>query len=110
MPGLFKNRMFSTSLVLGVLVSMTMFGSLMFLPVYVQGVVGLNAQDSGWVMAPMMISFIVGSIISGQIMSRPGRYRTLAWISGAVIIPVGQRPLGSFSLSAHGTSGDIRRQ
>ena len=85
-PVLFKNRIFSTSLILGVLVSMTMFGSIMFLPVYVQGVLGLNAQGSGWVMAPMMISFIVGSIVSGQIMSRTGRYRALAWISGAVIV------------------------
>lgn len=34
-PMLFSNRVFSTSLVLGVLVSMTMFGSLVFLPVYV---------------------------------------------------------------------------
>jgi EmrB/QacA subfamily drug resistance transporter len=85
-PALFKNRIFSTSLILGILVGMTMFGSIMFLPVYVQGVLGLNAQGSGWVMTPMMISFIVGSIVSGQIMSRTGRYRVLAWISGAVIV------------------------
>ncbi len=85
-PVLFKNRIFSTSLILGVLIGMTMFGSIMFLPVYVQGVIGLNAQGSGWVMAPMMISFIVGSIVSGQIMSRTGRYRVLAWVSGAVIV------------------------
>lgn len=85
-PVLFKNRIFSTSLILGVLVSMTMFGSIMFLPVYIQGVLGLNAQGSGWVMAPMMISFIVGSILSGQIMSRSGRYKVLAWLSGAVIV------------------------
>ncbi|QQE81476.1 MFS transporter [Alicyclobacillus sp. SO9] len=85
-PVLFKNRIFSTSLVLGVLVAMTMFGSIMFLPVYVQGVLGLNAQGSGWVMAPMMLSFIAGSIVAGQLMSRTGRYKVLAWISGAVIV------------------------
>jgi len=85
-PTLFKNRIFSTSLILGVLVGMTMFGSLMFLPVYVQGVLGLNAQSSGWVMAPMMIGFIVGSVVSGQVMSRTGRYKYLAWLSGAVIV------------------------
>ncbi|MCQ6281644.1 MDR family MFS transporter [Bacillus sp. EB600] len=85
-PALFKNRIFSTSLILGVLVGMTMFGSLIFLPVYVQGVIGLNAQSSGWVMSPMMLGFIFGSIVSGQIMSRTGRYRYLAWCSGAVIV------------------------
>lgn len=85
-PVLFKNRIFSTSLILGILVGMTMFGSIMFLPVYVQGVIGLNAQNSGWVMSPMMIGFIVGSMVSGQVMSRTGRYKYLAWVSGAVIV------------------------
>ncbi|MDP4171815.1 MAG: MFS transporter, partial [Bacillota bacterium] len=85
-PTLFKNRIFSTSLILGVLVGMTMFGSLMFLPIYVQGVIGLNAQRSGWVMSPMMIGFIFGSVVSGQVMSKTGRYKYLAWGSGAVIV------------------------
>lgn len=85
-PSLFKNRIFSTSLVLGVLVGMTMFGSLMFLPIYVQGVLGLNAQSSGWVMTPMMVGFIVGSVVSGQVMSKTGRYKYLAWLSGAIIV------------------------
>jgi MFS family permease len=84
-PALFKNRIFSTSLILGVLVGMTMYGSLMFLPIYVQGVIGLSAQSSGWVMSPMMIGFIAGSMISGQIMSRTGRYKILAVFSGAVL-------------------------
>ncbi len=95
-PVLFKNRIFTTSLILSVLVGMTMFGSIMFLPVYVQGVIGLNAQGSGWVMAPMMISFIIGSIISGQFMSKTGRYRSLAWVSGIVIV------LGSYLLNQLG--------
>ncbi|MCM2533216.1 MFS transporter [Neobacillus pocheonensis] len=85
-PSLFKNRIFSTSLILGVLIGMTMFGSLMFLPIYVQGVLGLNVQSSGWVMSPMMLGFIVGSIVAGQIMSKTGRYKYLAWLSGAVIV------------------------
>lgn len=85
-PSLFKNRIFTTSLILGVLIGMTMFGSLMFLPIYVQGVIGLNAQSSGWVMSPMMLGFIVGSMISGQVMSRTGRYKYLAWLSGAIIV------------------------
>lgn len=85
-PSLFQNRIFTTSLILGVLIGMTMFGSLMFLPIFVQGVIGLNAQSSGWVMAPMMVGFIVGSMVSGQMMSRTGRYKHLAWVSGAIIV------------------------
>lgn len=85
-PSLFKNRIFSTSLILGILVGMTMFGSIMFLPLFVQGVLGLNAQNSGWVMSPMMLGFIVGSMVSGQVMSKTGRYKYLSWVSGAVIV------------------------
>ncbi|WP_206918341.1 MDR family MFS transporter [Alicyclobacillus suci] len=92
-PKLFKNRVFSTSLILGILVAMTMYGSLMFLPIYVQGVIGLSAQNSGWVMSPMMIGFIVGSMVSGQIMSRTGRYKILAVFSGAILV------VGSFLLN-----------
>ena len=103
-PSLFKNRIFSTSLILGILIGMTMFGSLMFLPVFVQGVIGLNAQDSGWVMTPMMIGFIVGSIVSGQVMSRTGRYKFLAWISGAVIV-VGSLLLNQ--MNVHTTWGTV---
>lgn len=92
-PWLFKNRIFSTSLVLGLFVGMSMFGSLFFLPLYVQGVIGLNPQHSGLVMSPMMIAFIVGSIISGQIMSKTGRYKVLAIFSAAVLV------VGSFLLT-----------
>lgn len=85
-PTLFKNRIFSTSLILGILVGMTMFGSLMFLPIFVQGVIGLNAQNSGWVMTPMMAGFMIGSIVAGQVMSKTGRYKYLAITSGAIVI------------------------
>lgn len=91
-PELFRNRIFSTSLVLGILMSMAMFGSMMFLPIYVQGVVGLNAQHSGLVMSPMMFSFIAGAIVSGQIMTRTGRYKVLAIVSGFTLA------VGSFLL------------
>lgn len=85
-PALFKSRIFSTSLILGIFISMAMFGSLMYLPTYVQGVIGLNAQGSGLLLSPMMIAFILGSVVSGQIMTRTGRYRRLANVSGAVLI------------------------
>jgi EmrB/QacA subfamily drug resistance transporter len=99
-PDLFRNRIFSVSLVLGVLVSMSMFGSLMFLPLYVQGVVGMNAEQSGWVMSPMMLSFITGSIISGQIMSKTGKYKLLAIVS-AIIGAVGSWMLTRLDINTH---------
>jgi len=41
-------------------------------------VLGQTATDSGAVITPMMLSFIVGSIAGGQIMARTGRYKLLS--------------------------------
>lgn len=87
-PELFKNRIFNESLMLGLLVSMGMFGSLMFLPLFIQVVVGLTAQYSGVVLTPMMLSFIIGSVISGILISKTGKYKFLA-IIGAIFMFIG---------------------
>ena len=86
---------------------MTMFGSLMFLPVFVQGVLGLNATNSGWVMTPMMAGFMIGAIVTGQVMSKTGRYKYLAWISGAIVI-VGSLLLNQMNI--HTTMDDSFNQ
>ena len=85
-PALFNNPIFSSTIVVGLMLSMGLFGSLMFLPLFVQGVMGLSALGSGAVLTPMMLAFIVGSIVSGQIMTHTGRYKLQARISAAVMI------------------------
>ena len=84
-PQLFNKPIFTTTVVIALFVTMGMFGTLMFLPLYVQGVVGLSAQSSGEVLTPMMLSFIVGSVGSGWLMTRTGRYKVLA-ILGALFM------------------------
>jgi len=76
-PSFFRNRIFALSVLIAFLVNMGMFGALTFVPLFVQGVVGKTAQDSGIVLAPMMLSFVAGSAIGGQMVSRSGRYRLL---------------------------------
>lgn len=85
-PELFNNRIFSTSLILGMFVAMSMFGTIMFLPLFMQGVLALNAQNSGLLMSPMMISFIGGAVITGQLMSRTGKYKIVSHIGGAFVL------------------------
>jgi EmrB/QacA subfamily drug resistance transporter len=84
----FQVPVFLATNVIGLLMTMGMFGVMLFLPVYVQGVLGMSAQNSGAIMTPMMLSFIAGSLISGQLMTRTGRYRTLA-LAGAVVMCAG---------------------
>ncbi|KSV18909.1 multidrug MFS transporter [Dehalococcoides mccartyi] len=76
--GLFKTRIFSVSAVTLFLTSMGMFGALLYITVFAQGVVGVSATSSGLILAPMMLSVVIASAISGQIISRTGNYKILA--------------------------------
>jgi EmrB/QacA subfamily drug resistance transporter len=85
-PGLFKNRTFSVSSIAGFVAMAGMFGAIMFLPLFVQGVLGDNATNSGLVLTPLMLGFIASAIISGQILSRTGRYKWMILISFVITI------------------------
>lgn len=87
-PALFKNRTFSISVLATFLTAAGMFGAIIYLPLFVQGVLGNSATSSGAVTTPMMIGFIVSSIAGGQILSRTGRYKVLA-IGGFAVAAVG---------------------
>ena len=84
----FANSVFLATNVISLLMTMGMFGVMLFLPVYVQGVIGMSAQNSGAIMTPMMLSFIVGALVSGQLMTRTGQYKGLA-IGGGVLMVIG---------------------
>jgi EmrB/QacA subfamily drug resistance transporter len=95
-PGLFKNRTFSVSSMAGFIAMAGMFGAIMFLPLFVQGVLGDSATNSGLVLTPLMLGFIASSIIGGQILSRTGRYKWMIIISFVITI------LGLYLLSTMG--------
>lgn len=65
-----------------------MFGALLFIPLFIQGVAGASAANSGTVLTPLMLMAIAGSVASGQFLSRWGRYRYIA-MAGIVFMLVG---------------------
>ncbi|NYF09121.1 EmrB/QacA subfamily drug resistance transporter [Leifsonia sp. AK011] len=71
---LFKNATFSMATVLGVLVGFGMFGAMMTIPLYYQLVSGATPTESGFLMLPMILGLMISSIVSGQIISRTGKY------------------------------------
>jgi EmrB/QacA subfamily drug resistance transporter len=87
-PRLFKNSIFLVSVIAMFLVSAGMFGAILYLPLFVQGVLGDSATNSGIVLTPMMIGFMVSSIVGGQLLSRTGRYKILA-IFGFIVAAAG---------------------
>jgi EmrB/QacA subfamily drug resistance transporter len=85
-PQFFTVRLFSVANAVGLLLSVAMFGTLLFVPLYVQGVLQFSPQNSGIIITPMMISFIVGALAAGQIMTRTGRYKVLALVGAAAMV------------------------
>lgn len=85
---LFKARSFSATVVAGFLVNMAFLGMMMFMPLYMQLVQGVSATSSGFAMLPLMAGLLVGSVASGRLVSRTGRYR-LFLIGGAVVLCIG---------------------
>jgi EmrB/QacA subfamily drug resistance transporter len=67
------------------LVAMCMFGTISFVPLFVQGVIGTSATASGVVLTPMMLGAVTMSIVSGQWVSRTGRYKANA-LAGPVVL------------------------
>lgn len=86
--GLFRNRIFLVSAIVTFLMGIAMFGALSYIPLFVQGVIGSSATNSGLVTMPMMIAMAIASAIAGQIMSRLGHYRLLG-VAGLAIMAGG---------------------
>jgi EmrB/QacA subfamily drug resistance transporter len=99
---LFRNRIFTTSVIITFLTSMGMFGAILYIPLFVQVALGDTATSSGVVLTPMMIGLIIVSIVSGLVLSRTGRYKILA-IVGTGITTIGMFLLGHMTASTdHG--------
>src|SRR5436309_8330626 len=70
---LFRNRIFVVSSAVGFIIGIALFGSITFLPLFLQIVRGRNPTSSGLQLTPMMAGLLLTSIVGGQIISRTGR-------------------------------------
>ncbi len=87
-PRLFRNRVFSISSTMAFVVGFAMFGSITFLPLYLQVVDGVSPTMSGVRLLPMVGGLLLTSIGSGQVISRTGRYKVFP-ILGTALMTLG---------------------
>ncbi|MGI8608481.1 MAG: MDR family MFS transporter [Candidatus Dormibacteria bacterium] len=87
-PQLFKSSIFSLAVIVTFIVGVGMFGTIIYVPLFLQGVVGVKATNSGLLLLPLMAGLMAGSIGGGQIMSRTGRYKVQGTI-GFVFMAAG---------------------
>lgn len=84
---LFRNSIFTIANIYGFVMGLAMFGGIIFLPLYFQGVMGMSAMRSGFAMIPMVFGILSMSIISGLLITHFGKYKIFP-VTGAVIIAV----------------------
>lgn len=75
---LFRNSVFTISNVSGFFMGVGMFGTIMYMPVFIQGVMGVSATQTGFIMMVMTLSNVTGSAICGQLMTLTGKYKRFA--------------------------------
>jgi EmrB/QacA subfamily drug resistance transporter len=95
---LFRNRTFVVTSAVGFIVGLALFGSVTFLPLYLQVVKGHTPTVSGLLLTPMMGGVLVTSIVSGNLISRYGRYRRFP-IAGTAVATVGLYLLSRLTVS-----------
>lgn len=79
---LFGDPIFTVGSTLGFLTGCGLFGSVIFLPLFLQVVTGVSALGSGLLLLPLTAGVVTGSVGSGRIISRTGRYR--GWPAGGL--------------------------
>ncbi len=94
---LFRNQIFTAGALLSLTVGFALFGAIIYLPLFIQAVLGQTATSSGAATTPLMVTLAIGAVLVGFLIARVGRYQIFS-IIGAVILTIGM-----FLLSRMGT-------
>ncbi|MEV7559058.1 MFS transporter [Streptomyces sp. NPDC089795] len=86
--GLFRIRTFTLCSAISFVVGFAMFGAMVYLPTFLQVVQGVSPTMSGVHMLPMVIGMLLTSTVSGQIVSRTGRWKVFP-IAGTAVTALG---------------------
>jgi EmrB/QacA subfamily drug resistance transporter len=83
--GLFRIRTVGVASSASVLIGIAMFGGLALIPLYLQIVNGSTPTEAGLQLLPLVLGIMIGSVSSGQVISRTGRYRSFPVIGTALL-------------------------
>ncbi|MER5969117.1 MFS transporter [Streptomyces sp. NPDC002055] len=85
---LFRDGVFTMTGLIGMVIGVALFGAASYLPTFLQMVDGASATESGLLMLPMMGGIVLASVLSGQMISRTGRYKVYP-VTGCAVSMVG---------------------
>jgi EmrB/QacA subfamily drug resistance transporter len=82
---LLGNRVFAVAAAISFLLGTSMFGAISFIPMFVQGVLGASATNSGLITMPLTVALALSSTLGGQVIARLGRYKLVNLLGLAVV-------------------------
>jgi EmrB/QacA subfamily drug resistance transporter len=91
---LFRNRVVTVSVAIGFLAGVSMFGVISFVPLFAQGALGASATEAGSLLTPLMLSWVLMSIVGGRLLLKVG-YRPTS-IVGFALLTLGYAFLSTF--------------
>ncbi|GAB3810693.1 MDR family MFS transporter [Tessaracoccus terricola] len=83
---LFRNSIFTFSNIAAFAIAMVMFGSIIYIPVFAQGVMGVSATESGLILLPLMLGMILLGIVAGMLVTKWGRYKEIMLVGVLVMM------------------------
>ncbi len=86
--GLFRNRTFNAASGVGFIIGFSMFGAIIYLPFYLQTVHGATPTAAGLELLPLVGGMLITFILSGQLVTKTGRYKIFP-IAGSAVLSVG---------------------
>ncbi|MDP3494572.1 MAG: MDR family MFS transporter [Hyphomonadaceae bacterium] len=85
---LFSIRAFTTTTIASFVISMAFMGTIVYLPLYLQLGLGIQATNSGMLLLPLMVGLILSATLSGRFVTRTGKYKSMM-MAGAIIQFIG---------------------
>jgi MFS family permease len=83
--GLFHDRVFAATATLSLLLNMALLGMAFYVPLFLQGVLGVTATQAGVTMTPFSVGIAVASSLAGPAISALKRYQGLALLGAALM-------------------------
>jgi predicted MFS family arabinose efflux permease len=83
---LFRNHTFALTSLISVVIGVTLFAAIFFLSIYMVNVLSVSATEAGTTLIPLMLSLVISSIVSSNIVQRTGRYKPIIIVGMVVIV------------------------
>ncbi len=103
--GLFRSRVVGLSIAATFVLGAGFLSAVVFLPLFMVNVAGVSATRAGLTMTPLTLGMVAGSIVSGRVVSRLGRYRKL--LLGALALLFAGFALMAFTIQPTSTQGEL---